>query len=114
MDELPGIFNWILEGLRRLIRNGKFTGTDSKKQKALIREFRSANDPMYTYLEEEADNFFDESGEGKEINRSDIFKKYIEWAIEQSRELLDHGAPAIHYYTMAKTDNVCQIVKKVF
>ena len=82
MDELPGIFNWILEGLRRLIRNGKFTGTDSKKQKALIREFRSANDPMYTYLEEEADNFFDESGEGKEINRSDIFKKYIEWAIE--------------------------------
>lgn len=38
----------------------------------------------------------------------------IEWAIEQSRELLDHGAPAIHYYTMAKTDNVCQIVKKVF
>jgi methylenetetrahydrofolate reductase (NADPH) len=38
----------------------------------------------------------------------------IEWAIEQSRELLAHGAPAIHYYTMAKTDNVCQIVKKVF
>lgn len=82
MDELPGIFNWILEGLRRLIRNNGFTGTDSKKQKALIREFRSVNDPMYTYLEERADNFFDESGEGKEINRSDIFKAFIEWAIE--------------------------------
>lgn len=38
----------------------------------------------------------------------------IEWAIQQSRELLAHGAPAIHYYTMAKTDNVCQIVKEVF
>ena len=38
----------------------------------------------------------------------------IEWAIQQSRELLAHGAPAIHYYTMAKTDNVCQIVKAVF
>ena len=38
----------------------------------------------------------------------------IEWAIRQSRELLEHGAPAIHYYTMAKTDNVCQIVKAVF
>jgi len=38
----------------------------------------------------------------------------IEWAIEQSRELLAHGVPAIHYYTMAKTDNVCQIVRKVF
>ena len=38
----------------------------------------------------------------------------IEWAIEQSRDLLAHGAPAIHYYTMAKTDNVCKIVKAVF
>ena len=38
----------------------------------------------------------------------------IEWAIEQSRELLANGAPAIHYYTMAKTDNVRQIVKAVF
>jgi methylenetetrahydrofolate reductase (NADPH) len=38
----------------------------------------------------------------------------IEWAIQQSRELLAHGAPAVHYYTMAKTDNVRQIVKTVF
>ena len=38
----------------------------------------------------------------------------IEWAIQQSRELLAHGAPAIHYYTMAKTDNVCKIVKAIF
>ncbi len=38
----------------------------------------------------------------------------IEWAIEQSRDLLAHGAPAIHYYTMAKTDNVCKIVSEVF
>ena len=38
----------------------------------------------------------------------------IDWAIRQSRELLEHGVPAIHYYTMAKTDNVCQIVKAVF
>ena len=38
----------------------------------------------------------------------------IDWAVRQSRELLAHGAPAIHYYTMANTDNVCQIVKAVF
>ena len=38
----------------------------------------------------------------------------IEWAIEQSRDLLAHGAPAIHYYTMAKPDNVCEIVKTIF
>lgn len=38
----------------------------------------------------------------------------IEWAICQSRELLKHKVPAIHYYTMARTDNVRQIVKAVF
>jgi len=38
----------------------------------------------------------------------------IEWAIQQSRDLLEHGVPAIHYYTMAKPDNVCQIVRAVF
>lgn len=53
-----------------------------------------------------------------EINKATtadaVYQVGIEWAIEQSRELLAHGAPAIHYYTMAKPDNVCQIVEKVF
>jgi methylenetetrahydrofolate reductase (NADPH) len=44
----------------------------------------------------------------------DAYQVGIEWAIAQSRELLANGAPAIHYYTMSKTDNVRQIVKAVF
>ncbi|MCR4922312.1 MAG: methylenetetrahydrofolate reductase [Bacteroidaceae bacterium] len=44
----------------------------------------------------------------------DAYQAGIEWAIRQSRELLANGVPAIHFYTMAKTDNVCQIVKSVF
>ena len=47
-------------------------------------------------------------------NNDEAYQIGIEWAIQQSRDLLAHGAPAIHYYTMAKTDNVCQIVKEVF
>ena len=50
----------------------------------------------------------------KAKNNDEAYQVGIEWAIEQSRDLLAHGAPAIHYYTMAKTDNVCQIVKAVF
>ena len=38
----------------------------------------------------------------------------IDWCVAQSRDLLQHGVPAIHYYTMAKTDNVRKIVKSVF
>ena len=44
----------------------------------------------------------------------DAYQLGIDWAIKQSRELLEHGFPAIHYYTMAKPDNVCEIVRAVF
>lgn len=44
----------------------------------------------------------------------EAYQAGIEWAIRQSRDLLEHGVPAIHYYTMAKPDNVCQIVREVF
>ena len=81
-EELPGIFNWVIEGLRRLIRNGEFTGTNSKKQKKLIREFISSNNPMYTYVEETEEDFYEENGDGKEVDRTLIFKKFNEWAIE--------------------------------
>ena len=44
----------------------------------------------------------------------EAYQAGIDWAVKQSRELLEHGVPAIHYYTMAKPDNVCQIVRAVF
>ena len=44
----------------------------------------------------------------------DAYQAGIEWCVSQSRELLNHGVPAIHYYTMAKTDNVRTIVSAVF
>ena len=44
----------------------------------------------------------------------EAYQTGIEWAVRQSRGLLEHGVPAIHYYTMSKTDNVCQIVRAAF
>ena len=44
----------------------------------------------------------------------EAYQAGIDWAVQQSRDLLEHGVPAIHYYTMAKPDNVCQIVRAVF
>ena len=34
----------------------------------------------------------------------------VEWAIQQTKELIAFGAPCIHFYTMGKSDNVQQIV----
>jgi len=44
----------------------------------------------------------------------EAYQAGVDWCIRQSSDLLSHGAPAIHYYTMARPDNVCQVVKAVF
>ena len=34
----------------------------------------------------------------------------VEWAIQQTKELIEFGAPCIHFYNMGKSDNVQKIV----
>ena len=38
----------------------------------------------------------------------------MEWCSEQCRDLLAHGAPAVHFYTMGRQDNVLEILKNNF
>ncbi|MDW7695972.1 methylenetetrahydrofolate reductase [NAD(P)H] [Flammeovirgaceae bacterium SG7u.111] len=38
----------------------------------------------------------------------------IEWCIQQSKELLEFGAPCLHYYTMSKSGTVKAIASEVF
>jgi len=38
----------------------------------------------------------------------------VEWAIQQSKELLAYGVPLLHYYSMGKSDNIKAIAKAVF
>ncbi len=54
----------------------------------------------------------------KEINKCKdnqaAFEVGIEWGKMQSKELIAHGVPAIHYFTIGISDNVRAIVKEVF
>ena len=34
----------------------------------------------------------------------------VEWSIQQTKELIEFGAPCVHFYTMGRSDNVEQIV----
>lgn len=43
-----------------------------------------------------------------------IYQVGIEWCTAQSKDLLAHGAPSIHYYTMGKADNIREIMKRAF
>lgn len=38
----------------------------------------------------------------------------IEWSIQQVKELISHGVPCIHFYTMGKSDAVRRIVKAAY
>ncbi len=38
----------------------------------------------------------------------------IEWTIAQCKELIKHGAPCIHFYTMGRSESVRKIAKAVF
>ena len=38
----------------------------------------------------------------------------IEWCTMQSKELMQAGVPALHYFTMGNSDNIREIVKHVF
>ncbi|MGB1269091.1 MAG: methylenetetrahydrofolate reductase [NAD(P)H] [Flavobacteriaceae bacterium] len=38
----------------------------------------------------------------------------IDWAISQSKELINAGVPVVHYYSMGKSDNIKKIAREVF
>lgn len=38
----------------------------------------------------------------------------VEWTIQQSKELMEKGAPVLHYYSMGKSDPVYSIAKELF
>lgn len=46
------------------------------------------------------------NGEVKEVG--------IQWAIQQSKELVKAGVPSLHFYTMSKADATYKIAKEVF
>ncbi|NQX91177.1 MAG: methylenetetrahydrofolate reductase [NAD(P)H] [Flavobacteriales bacterium] len=47
-------------------------------------------------------------------NREEVIEAGIEWSIAQSKELIKKGAPAIHFYTMGKSNSVAKIAKAIF
>ncbi|QCX52846.1 methylenetetrahydrofolate reductase [NAD(P)H] [Elizabethkingia sp. JS20170427COW] len=47
-------------------------------------------------------------------NNQEVRKVGIEWAIAQCRELLEHNAPVLHFYSMGKSDNILKIAQEMF
>ena len=50
------------------------------------------------------------AGEDKEA----IYHIGTEWCIDQCKDLIAHGVPAVHFYTMGKSKNIVNILKECF
>lgn len=54
------------------------------------------------------------SGLEKCKTNSDVKELGIEWAIQQSKELVAYGVPTLHYYTMSRADATYRVAREVF
>ena len=50
----------------------------------------------------------------KSKSNADVLKIGTEWAIKQSKELMDAGVPILHFYTMGKGEAVKNIAREIF
>ena len=51
-----------------------------------------------------------QAGDDKEA----VYRIGTDWCIAQCRDLLAHGVPAVHFYTMGRSRNVAQVLKSCF
>ena len=51
-----------------------------------------------------------QAGDDKEA----VYRIGTDWCIAQCRDLLAHGLPAVHFYTMGKSRNIVEILKACF
>ncbi len=75
-EELPGIFEWALEGLYRLMDN-RFVFTRSESSERAVREYRAAGDNVYRFIMEryEITRKFNDR-----VSRREFDDEYHRWA----------------------------------
>ena len=83
--ELPGIFNWVIEGLKRLKERGKFEHPDFMKD--AVEELENENNPAYVFFNDHVEiDLADEIY----IEKSILFERYKEWCRGNEQYNLTH------------------------
>lgn len=47
-------------------------------------------------------------------NDDDVKQVGVEWCIQQCKELIKHGVPTIHFYTLMASESVYKVAKEIF
>jgi P4 family phage/plasmid primase-like protien len=72
-QELSGLLNWSLQGLKRLLANGKFSY--GKTVEDVQTQYKTLSDPIYAFCAEHLT-----SKEGERLPKADVYEKYVTWA----------------------------------
>lgn len=78
--EIPGVLNWMLKGLERVITQQGFTDEESKK---LVAHYYESNNPVYSFLKEKTtviDSAF--------TPRSALYTEYRNWCVTSGYKAL--------------------------
>jgi len=83
-DELPGVMNWIIRGLDRLLKQGRLTECDYID--AEVERFMKEGDPVAQWLEDR-EWVKDENLESKKcIQLKDLYRDYLNWSKDFMQE----------------------------
>jgi methylenetetrahydrofolate reductase (NADPH) len=50
----------------------------------------------------------------KAKNNNEAKEIGIEWCVQQCKELINFGVPALHFYTMSKSTTTMAVAKEIF
>lgn len=73
-EELPGIFNWAVRGLKRLRERGMFEKFDFMEE--ALQELRDESNPVDVFFRE---NLAIDVNGGKEVEKLELYARYCEW-----------------------------------
>ncbi len=84
--ELPGIFNWSVEGLKRLRERGMFKQNDFMKE--AVQELENENNPTNIFFEEHIET---DVLSGVFIEKMDLYNKYVNWSKDNGHYVLSRA-----------------------
>lgn len=47
-------------------------------------------------------------------NDEEVKQVGIEWGVQQCKELMEHGVPSLHFYTVSAVDSIKEIAKRIY
>lgn len=83
--ELPGIFNWVIDGLKKLKKRGRFEQHTFMKE--AVEELENENNPAYVFFNEHIEVNLSNN---VWIDKGELFTKYKEWCRGNEQYNLTH------------------------